>query len=83
MEIAVVMILRVYAMWNRSTRILYILLFLYVPQVIVSFIYEGFYSNRTTYPGMSQANCKLVNWNLICGPLSPTIFFPSHSCSSG
>jgi len=45
-----VMILRVYAMWNQSTRILYILLFIYVPQVIVSFIYEGFYSNRNTYP---------------------------------
>ncbi|KAH0834170.1 hypothetical protein J3R83DRAFT_11477, partial [Lanmaoa asiatica] len=34
----VVMILRVYAMWNRSKRTLWALLFIYVLQVIVSFI---------------------------------------------
>ena len=37
------MILRVYAMWNQSKRILYILLFIYVPQVIVSLCYLGIY----------------------------------------
>ena len=50
------MILRVYAMWNQSKRILYILLFIYVPQVIVSIVYQGIYSNPNAYfSGMSQA----------------------------
>ncbi|KAI9574382.1 hypothetical protein HD554DRAFT_2165880 [Boletus coccyginus] len=40
-----VMILRVYAMWNRSRIILYILLFFYVPQVVVSAVWEGIYNN--------------------------------------
>ena len=40
-----VMILRVYAMWNRSKRILYILLFIYVPQIIMFFVFTGIYIN--------------------------------------
>jgi len=44
-----VMILRVYAMWNRSKRILYILLFFYVAQIIVSFVGEGININPNTY----------------------------------
>jgi len=44
-----VMILRVYAMWNQSKRILYILLFIYVSQVIVSFVRKGIYDNPNTY----------------------------------
>lgn len=52
--ITVVMILRVYAMWNRSNRILSVLLFIYVPQVIISFIFAGIYYNPNTFfPGMS------------------------------
>ena len=43
------MILRVYAMWNQSRRILYILLLVYVPQVIVSFTLTGIYDNPNTY----------------------------------
>ena len=43
------MILRVYAMWNQSKRILYILLLVYVPQVIVSFTLTGIYDNPNTY----------------------------------
>ena len=50
------MILWVYAMWNRSKRILYILLFIFVPQVPVAFAYRGIYDNPNTYlSGMSQA----------------------------
>ena len=48
-SITVVMILRVYAMWSRSKWILSILLFIYVPQVIVSFILAGIYYNPNTY----------------------------------
>jgi len=44
-----VMILRVYAMWNQSKRILYILLFIYIPQVIVSFVFQGVYNHPNTY----------------------------------
>ena len=51
------MILRVYAMWNRSIRILYILMFIYVPQMIGSFVFQGVYNNPNIYlSGMSQAN---------------------------
>jgi hypothetical protein len=63
------MILRVYAMWNRSKRILYILLFFYVAQIIVSFVGEGININPNTYlSGMSQA--KLESHML------PTAFSP-------
>ena len=48
------MILRVYAMWNRSKWILYILLFAYVPQVIISFIFTGaFETPHTLISGVS------------------------------
>jgi hypothetical protein len=48
------MILRVYAMWNQSKMILFILLFIYVPQVIVSFVVVGIYYNPNTHlSGMS------------------------------
>ena len=54
------MILRVYAMWNQSKRILYILLFIYVPQVIVNFVVIGIYINpKTNISGMSQAKLQL------------------------
>ncbi|KAI9457547.1 hypothetical protein HD554DRAFT_1769883 [Boletus coccyginus] len=44
-----VMILRVYAMWNRSKWILSILLFVCVPQVVISFVLAGIYYNPNTY----------------------------------
>ena len=51
--ISVVMILRVYAMWDQSRIILGILLFVYVPQVIVSVVWEGIYNNpNKTLSGM-------------------------------
>ena len=52
--IIVVMILRVYAMWNRSKRILYLLLLIYVPQVIVSVVFAGLYNTTTYLSGMSR-----------------------------
>ena len=36
-------------MWNRSKRILYILLFIYIPQVIISLVGQGIYVNPNTY----------------------------------
>ncbi|KAF8129171.1 hypothetical protein EV363DRAFT_1220227 [Boletus edulis] len=36
-----VMIARVYAMWNKCKRILGVLLFVYVPQVVFSFVFAG------------------------------------------
>ena len=55
------MILRVYAMWNQSKGILYTLLFIYVPQVILSFVFSGIYfvANTNNYlTGMSRANLQ-------------------------
>ncbi|KAF8435744.1 hypothetical protein L210DRAFT_2505713 [Boletus edulis BED1] len=45
----VVMILRVYAMWNRSRTILFILLFFYALQIISSVVFDGIYENPDTY----------------------------------
>ena len=62
------MILWVYAMWKQSKKILYILLFMFVPQIIAPLGFHGIYNDPNTYlSGMFQLNCKL-NWNLICSP---------------
>ena len=63
-------------MWNQSKRIFYILLFIYLPQVIVTFVGEGIYNNPNTYlSGMSQAKvqAKLESqmWSLVLPPFSP------------
>lgn len=44
-SITVVMILRVYAMWNQSRTILYVLLFIYVPQIIFAAVLAGLNEN--------------------------------------
>ena len=50
------MILRVYAAWGRSRTILGILLFFYVPQIIVAFVFTGIFNNPGTYfSGTSQS----------------------------
>jgi hypothetical protein len=65
------MILRVYAMWNQSKRILYILLSIYVPQVILALVSGGIYSNPNTYlSGISPAKLKSHMWPLL-HPFSP------------
>ena len=51
--ITVVMILRVYAMWNRSKWILCLLLFIYIPQVIVTILFAVVYDTSTYLSGMS------------------------------
>lgn len=55
--ITVVMILWVYAIWTWSKWILDLLLFIYVPQVIITIIFAGVYNSSTTYLlGMSGIN---------------------------
>ncbi|KAF8119697.1 hypothetical protein EV363DRAFT_1196273 [Boletus edulis] len=44
-----VMILRVYALWNRSKAILYILLFIFLVQTIINIVYTGIYVNPNTH----------------------------------
>lgn len=54
------MILRVYAMWNRSRIILCVLLFLFIAQTITGFIYAGIYINSDTYfSGISSVRLVL------------------------
>ena len=54
------MILRVYAMWNRSKQILYTLLVIYVPQIMVAFILTAIYDNPNKYfEGMYSAKIQL------------------------
>ena len=55
-SVTVMMILRVYAMWNRSKMILGILLCIYVPQTITGFIFAGIYSNPNTYFSGTSGN---------------------------
>jgi uncharacterized protein (DUF697 family) len=53
--VEVVMILRVYAMWGQSKMILGALLFIYVPGVVIGFVFTGIYDNPDVYvSGMSQ-----------------------------
>ncbi|KAF8126719.1 hypothetical protein EV363DRAFT_1347193 [Boletus edulis] len=56
-----VMILRVYAMWNRSRLILYTLLFIYVLQNISSVILDGVYNNPDTHDSVTVA--RIVNFS--------------------
>ncbi|KAF8135444.1 hypothetical protein EV363DRAFT_1395946 [Boletus edulis] len=48
----VMMILRVYAMWNRSRLILSILLFIYMLQIIAAVVLDGIYNTNTRLSGM-------------------------------
>ena len=55
-QTTVMMILRVYAMWSQSKRILCVLLLIYVSQVIMSFVFTGIFdtgSSKTYVSGMS------------------------------
>ncbi|KAN0094331.1 hypothetical protein V8E55_002618 [Tylopilus felleus] len=61
LSIAVVMIFRVYAMWNQSTGILYVLLFIYAAQVISSFIITGLYYNPNT--NLTVTIVQVVNFS--------------------
>jgi hypothetical protein len=43
-------------MWNQSKRIFYILLCIYVPQVIIAFVIESIFTAHLS--GMSQAKLQ-------------------------
>jgi hypothetical protein len=63
------MILRVYTVWDRSRTILGILLFIYVPQIIIAFVFTGIYNNPGTYfSGMSQNPIVSISVILSRGP---------------
>src|SRR6266568_4220944 len=54
------MILRVYAIWSQSKIILGILFFIYVPLVVVSFVWNGIYDNpNKTFSGMFPAKSEV------------------------
>jgi len=83
LSIVGVMILRVYAMWNRSKWILFILLFVCVPQVIISFILAGIYYIPNSYfSGMSRADLHVPPQFHVANRSSLAIRFSSHHCSS-
>ena len=48
-SVIVMMLLRVYAMWNRSKIILGVLLLTYASQSIISFVFSGVFNNPNTY----------------------------------
>lgn len=71
------MILRVYTVWGRSRTILGILLFIYVPQIIIAFVFTGIYNNPDTYfSGMSQN--FIVSISVILSGSHPFISFSSN-----
>lgn len=75
-SIIVVMIVRVYAMWNQSKRILYLLLFIYVPQIIISIVFTAVYNTSTYLSGASQINLTCHS-NLI----QVVLHLPLPSCA--
>ncbi|KAH0834771.1 hypothetical protein J3R83DRAFT_10369, partial [Lanmaoa asiatica] len=75
-SITVVMILRVYVMWGQSKRILWVLLFIYMLQVVVTFVFPAIYDNPDTYlSGMSQTKLQVSLQSHASGP-SLTFFCP-------
>jgi len=56
------MILRIYAMWNQTKWIFYSLLFIYVPQAIVSFVFTGVYNDPNKY--LSVSIVQIVDFSI-------------------
>ncbi|KAN0092753.1 hypothetical protein V8E55_003537 [Tylopilus felleus] len=66
------MILRVYALWNQSRTILGILLFIYVPQITISIVWEAVYSipGRSLSVAIAQGlNSSYCNYSSNTAPL--------------
>ena len=78
--ITAVMIVRVYAMWNRSKWILYLLLFVYVPQVIIAIVLTAVYNTSTYLSGVSCINFAPHFSHQGC-PSSPSALLCSHNHS--
>ncbi|KIJ64809.1 hypothetical protein HYDPIDRAFT_28171 [Hydnomerulius pinastri MD-312] len=62
----VVMILRVYAMYNRSRLVLWGLLALYIPSVILFFVFDGIYYNPQTV--LQVADVEIVDVSFCNAP---------------
>ncbi|KAF8122304.1 hypothetical protein EV363DRAFT_1182981 [Boletus edulis] len=60
------MILRVYAMWNRSRTILCVLLLVYIVQTIITIVFEGIYDNP--YTRLPVTTTRVLDFSL-CTPL--------------
>ncbi|KAF8556921.1 hypothetical protein OG21DRAFT_507966 [Imleria badia] len=79
-----VMILRVYALWNRARWILNILLLIYVPQIISFLIVQGIYDNPNAYlkvgvvqltsTGSSKYYCTVTTSTASIAVFLPTIY---------
>ncbi|KAF8452900.1 hypothetical protein L210DRAFT_3755841 [Boletus edulis BED1] len=73
----VMMISRVYAMWNRSRTILSILLLIYVPQTISSIILDGIYNNpntRTTVTVVQFLDFSFCSFSFINTPATLRVY---------
>lgn len=57
--------MRVYAMWSQSKWILYILLLIYIPQMISILIIQGIYDNPNTYLSCMSQNNLVHSWLFI------------------
>ena len=54
------MVLRVYAMWYKSKRILGVLLGVYIPHVVIAWIFTGIYNTPGAYfSGVSENKLEL------------------------
>ena len=78
------MILRVYAMWDRSKMILGVLFFIYVPEVAIAFIFTGIYDNPNAYvSGMYVSNLigimKIIRQFLVTIIQLPNVTYCNYS----
>ncbi|KAF8428932.1 hypothetical protein L210DRAFT_3652216 [Boletus edulis BED1] len=60
------MILRVYTMWNRSRNILCVLLLVYIVQTIITVVFQGIYDNP--YTRLPVITARILDFSL-CIPL--------------
>ncbi|KAF8419134.1 hypothetical protein L210DRAFT_3577675 [Boletus edulis BED1] len=70
------MILRVYAMWNRSRTILCVLLLVYIIQTLITIVLEGIYDNPNTH--LSVTAIQILNFPVCSASvnnLSYTIYY--------
>ncbi|KAI9572355.1 hypothetical protein HD554DRAFT_1675194 [Boletus coccyginus] len=66
-----VMILRVYAMWKQSKKVLAILLFIYAPEIIFSIVWECIYNNTNGAVSVTESqfyNYKSCDYSLKASP---------------
>ncbi|KAI9572354.1 hypothetical protein HD554DRAFT_2168565 [Boletus coccyginus] len=71
-----VMILRVYAMCNQSKKILSILLFVYASQTIITFVWDGIYTNPDDISVLSSLKKKTNPWGDF--PYTGNLLFNIH-----